>query len=73
MIRLHLGCGNKKLKGYINCDISKEVNPDMIFDLNKTFPSASNTIDEILTEHTMEHVLHSPNKRVMECNFTRNN
>lgn len=55
-MKLHLGCGNKKLEGYINCDISKEVNPDRIVDLEDELPFKDNSVDEIIIEHTLEHI-----------------
>jgi len=36
-MKLQFGCGHDKIKGYINCDISPQVNPDKIVDLEKTF------------------------------------
>jgi len=57
MLKLHLGCGVKKLPGYVNCDLSKDVGPDVVVDvcnLSKKFRKES--VDEILTEHTIEHV-----------------
>jgi ubiquinone/menaquinone biosynthesis C-methylase UbiE len=55
-MRLHLGCGRKKIKGYLNCDISKNVNPDKIVDLTKKLPFKENSVDEILIEHVLEHI-----------------
>ena len=56
-IRLHLGCGLRKLEGYINCDISKDVNPDIVVDIaNLSKKFKPNSVDEILIEHTLEHV-----------------
>lgn len=56
-IRLNLGCGDKKLPGYINVDYApsrKGVTPDVMADLRKlTFQEAS--IDEILSVHVIEH------------------
>src|SRR3989338_3739989 len=57
MRKLYLGCGNKKLPGYVNCDVSKEVDPDEVIyicELSKKFKK--NSVDEIFTEHTLEHV-----------------
>jgi len=55
-VKLNLGCGNKKLKGYINCDISQRVNPDKIINLEKELPLKDNSVDEIIAEHVLEHV-----------------
>jgi len=59
-MKLHLGCGNDKKEGYINCDISKEVNPDMIIDLNENLPFEDNSVNEIITFHTLEHIKELP-------------
>ena len=34
-MKLNIGCGLKKKKGYINIDISKDVNPDRVVDVEK--------------------------------------
>jgi len=54
--KLNLGCGIVKLKGYINCDISPEVKPDKIVDLEKKLPFKTNSVDEIIVHHVIEHV-----------------
>ena len=56
LVKLNLGCGQNKLKGYINCDISNAVNPDKIIDLEKKLPFKSGGVDFILAEHVFEHV-----------------
>jgi len=55
-MKLHLGCGNKKLYGYFNCDISPKVNPDFIVDLEKKLPFEDNSVEEIIIEHCLEHI-----------------
>jgi len=56
LLKLHLGCGHQKFKGYINCDISKEVKPDKIVDLEKPLPFEDNSVDEIIAYHVLEHI-----------------
>jgi hypothetical protein len=54
-IRLNLGCGEKRLQGYINVD--KYGNPDIKHDL-ETFPWPweDNSVNEILLNHVLEHL-----------------
>lgn len=56
MVKLHLGCGRKYKKGYINCDISPDVKPDKVIDLEKKLPFKNNSVEEIIIEHCLEHV-----------------
>jgi len=55
-LKLHLGCGKDHKKGYLNCDISKDVNPDKLIDLEKKLPFKSNSVGEIIINHTLEHI-----------------
>ena len=55
-MKLNLGCGFDKRKGYLNCDILKVAKPDMIVDLEKKLPFKDNTFDYIFTSHTLEHI-----------------
>lgn len=55
-MKLHLGCGFNKKKGYLNCDISKSVKPDLVLNLEKKLPFKNNSVDEIIAEHVFEHV-----------------
>ena len=56
-VKLNLGCGDKILDGYINVDVapSRRGNrPNVICDLRQ-LTVASNTVDEILAVHVVEH------------------
>ncbi len=55
-MKLHLGCGNDYKKGYVNCDISAEVNPDKVVDLEKKLPFKDDSVTEVLANHVFEHV-----------------
>lgn len=53
--KLNIGCGNKKLEGYVNVDLYG--NPDVRHDLNKApYPFKDNSVDFILCEHCLEHL-----------------
>jgi len=55
-LKLHLGCGEHKFKGWVNCDISSEVNPDMIVNLEKMLPFDDNSVKEVYSSMVLEHI-----------------
>lgn len=61
-MRLNLGCGNKKLGGYINVDVQPQCHPDRVVDLETIpWPFEDNSVDEVVIEHVLEHIGASPN------------
>jgi len=52
--KLHLGCGTKKIKGFINIDIQERDNVDVISDISN-LPYKPGTIDEIYSCAAIEH------------------
>jgi len=50
-IRLNLGCGKKKVEGFIGVDIK---NADVVADIRK-LPYEDNSVDEIMAIHVCEH------------------
>lgn len=56
-IKLNLGCGLKKIIGWVNVDAYESCKPDLVWDLNKTpFPWKDNSVDEIYMSHILEHI-----------------
>lgn len=55
-MKLNIGCGWKKKKGYINIDKSNRVEPDIVMDIENEIGFPENTFDEIYSEHSLEHI-----------------
>jgi SAM-dependent methyltransferase len=54
--RVNLGCGFRKVAGYINIDISDTHDPDVILDVTKGLYFKDNEIDEVRAYDFMEHI-----------------
>ena len=54
-LKLHMGCGSKRLDGYINIDWRKTVATDLVCDIRK-LPYPDNSVDIIETYHVIEHL-----------------
>lgn len=54
-LRLHLGCGNRHLEGYINIDCRKTAATDLVCNIRK-LPYRDNSTEMIECYHVLEHV-----------------
>jgi predicted SAM-dependent methyltransferase len=54
---LNLGCGGKKLDGYVNVDRVPNANPDVVLDIGRdVFPWPDNSVEGIQIWHVLEHM-----------------
>jgi len=53
--KLHLGCYDRKIHGFINIDIREDVNPDVVDDVFKLEKFENNSVDLIYACHILEH------------------
>jgi predicted SAM-dependent methyltransferase len=63
-MKLHLGCGNQHLTGWINVDIISSA--DVVHDLTKPLPFENNSIEYIFNEHFIEHLTYDQGKKFLE-------
>jgi hypothetical protein len=54
-LRLHLGCGQKRLDGYVNIDHNLSPATDFVWDITN-LPCSPNTVERIETYHVIEHI-----------------
>lgn len=55
--RLNMGCGLKKIDGFVNADVSPNVKPDKIVDFNTfPWPFEDNEFDHIVAKDILEHL-----------------
>ena len=56
-LKLNLGCGQKKLPGWVNVDAQPLEDPDVVADLAVgVWPFETSSVDEVLAEHILEHL-----------------
>ncbi len=54
-MKLHLGCGTKKLDGWVNIDAVSMCQPDLVHDISRHLPYEDQQADEVLAEDLLEH------------------
>lgn len=56
-LKLNLGCGSRKMAGFVNVDCVAVCEPDMVVDLEQTpWPWPDDSVDEIKLIHVLEHL-----------------
>lgn len=64
-IKLHLGCGDKKLRGYINIDAVPTEGSDIVMDAVDLSIIPSNSISEIFMKSVFEHFYRHQQDRIL--------
>lgn len=56
-IKLNIGCGETKLRGFVNIDVEKKTKPDLLLDIKvQKFPYKDASVDQINCIHNLEHI-----------------
>jgi predicted SAM-dependent methyltransferase len=56
MVKINLGCGYRKLDGYINIDFRECVEPNLLLDITKPLPFEDESVDEVAAYDILEHI-----------------
>jgi len=65
LLKLNLGCGNKKIYGFINIDISPHVNPDILDNIIYLNKFKTQSSDLIFASHVIEHFNYNETKQAL--------
>src|SRR5215475_13666801 len=65
-MKLNVGCGSNKIKGYINIDSLKQNKPDLVLDIVRDqFPYKKESVSEILFFHCIEHIQKKYHRKIL--------
>lgn len=70
-MKLHLGCGDKILKGFINIDVRNSEGVDLISDISKLETIDDNSVELIYSSHVLEHFGRHIYKRVLQTWYNK--
>src|SRR5258706_5700451 len=66
--KLHIGCGDNLLDGWLNTDLLAETANVLCCAVTEPFPFVNNQFDYIFSEHVIEHMPHSKGSLMLkEC------
>ncbi len=65
LIQLNLGCYNKKLPGFVNVDIRKDVEPDVVDNALTLSTFKSDSVDLIYSCHMLEHLNYQDTEKAL--------
>jgi len=68
MIKLQLGCCDRKIPGFVNVDIRSDQNPDVAYDISK-IDEIFNEVDLIYSSHVLEHFKRNEYMNVLKTWF----
>lgn len=55
-LKLNLGCGYRKVEGFVNIDNRAECAPDLLHDLTDGLPYDDNSVEYVLATDVLEHL-----------------
>jgi len=56
LAKLHIGCGQHRLEGWINIDLDADSKADLRLDVTKGLPVADGSVGAVLSQHFVEHL-----------------
>ena len=65
-LRLHWGCGSRKLDKWVNVDGWKTSATDFEYDLRESIPLSNSSVSYIFTEHVLEHITIEEGRMVLK-------
>lgn len=65
---INLGCGYSPLRGWVNVDLARGSQVDIVWDLRKSLPFASASCSAVFSEHVIEHLSKEDGEKLLrEC------